>query len=738
MKITSFVLASLTLFASIYAFAGAEAPCAKTPKELALENRALIMKYGTSVATVRYFIKKNSDGVAPEFEIPYKCPNCDGTHWRSSGISAENGVPAEFTGYVTAPDEIILQDVMIAPEFIDRIEVECAGETVAAHESTTCAAEEALFIKTEKPLTAAVPLVWTNGGEPENPRYFSIVRENGETISSVSMSRITEFRHHVEAAKDIYEGQPNTLVLDAEGNPVTVATRMILSLGEETFTSPATWPREPASARFERKEEFENRLRKAVLPVFVQLDALSKEDSSSSEYSYSSDDKGNDIDTCVVLMGEMAFVPLKLGATETARLAKMEASLADGTKAPLEFVGSVADVGAIVVKFKDGLPDGIEPLEIDTRPATTHFGERIRLASIRNKGGRVHITSGELPVWGFKRGRQNIVKIDLTEGVLGMVFEDNADIRDGNLNLAVGENGVIAIALEDRKEKYSHLDETGLQGTELTSFTATPAFDKENVPRSEEDRKRTPWLGVEVQVAGRDLLREKKAASYFKSYHMDNAAIVTSVAPDSPAAKLGIREGDVLLSARLPGADNDDGEELIVSSDYLGDISWDELFDHPMFTEIAGRADITPWPNASGGINKILAKHFSVGSEIIVSWVSDGLRKEGACTLTLAPVSYATAKTARNRELGVTVCDMTYEVRKYFKFADDAPGVVVRKIKTGGPAAVAGIRPLELILEVNGEGVTSAKDFAEKTKDKKELTFTVRRLSKTRMVPIKL
>ena len=59
-------------------------------------------------------------------------------------------------------------------------------------------------------------------------------------------------------------------------------------------------------------------------------------------------------------------------------------------------------------------------------------------------------------------------------------------------------------------------------------------------------------------------------------------------------------------------------------------------------------------------------------------------------------------------------------------------------MKGGGTAAVAGIRPLELILEVNGENVVSAKDFVEKTKGKKDLTFTVRRLTATRMVPIKL
>ena len=86
----------------------------------------------------------------------------------------------------------------------------------------------------------------------------------------------------------------------------------------------------------------------------------------------------------------------------------------------------------------------------------------------------------------------------------------------------------------------------------------------------------------------------------------------------------------------------------------------------------------------------------------------------------------------------MTVKDMTPEVRKYFKFDEKAPGVVVSKVKSGGIAAVAGIRPLELILEVDGQGVTSARDFAERVKGRKEISFNVRRLTETRIVPVKV
>ena len=77
-------------------------------------------------------------------------------------------------------------------------------------------------------------------------------------------------------------------------------------------------------------------------------------------------------------------------------------------------------------------------------------------------------------------------------------------------------------------------------------------------------------------------------------------------------------------------------------------------------------------------------------------------------------------------------------MRRFFKLDGQAPGVVIAKVKGGGTGAVAGLRPLELIVEVNGEGVSSARDFQERTKGRKDLSFTVRRLSATRIVPIKL
>ena len=200
------------------------------------------------------------------------------------------------------------------------------------------------------------------------------------------------------------------------------------------------------------------------------------------------------------------------------------------------------------------------------------------------------------------------------------------------------------------------------------------------------------------------------------------------------AEKLGIKPGDILLDVKMEGSA--ERVKLGVEGDVLSGLNWTEVFDSERFIEFGNIGEVTPWPNAEGGINEKLAR-FGVGTKVSVSWVSDGRRREGLAELSLQPVHYRNAPRSRSKELGITVADMTYEVRKFHRFGEKDPGVVISKIKSGGTAAVAGLRPYEIILQVNGEDVRTAKEFVKKAKDAKELNLKVQRLTATRMVPIK-
>ena len=704
----------------------------ETPKVLAERNRAYAARYAKSLAVVRYYTQKNADGKEFKSQVPYICPGCGHTHWRAGDESSEKNIPAEFAGFLIAPDKVLMQDVRVKPEFVARIEVQIGGEIIPATEFEACSEREALVLKTEKAFSAAVPLQFT-GREPERPQYFYLVCEDGGMIAGIKPSKIAEFDYHVKSGRIICKGNPNTLVLDEQGKAVTVALQTSFEFGKECFAAPSAWPFEPAARRFEFLTGLETQLRQSVMPIYVQLEAPSKEEGGNGRFYFSSSDSvPNEMDSVgVVLANGQVLIPLALDAKTTARLAKVEATLPDGSKVELAFVGSFAEQGAFVASLPNSVK-GLRPLAFDRRPASKLYREFVYPVEVVNRGGgKLQLRATRERVNSFDRERDN-------ERVLHLELDsETGDDRDdtGAMRLAVTAAGeLVTLQLSDRKERRSWRSRNGVFGSAMLKLVDQPPFDPENVPRIAGDRQRTAWLGVELQTAGADIVREKRAASYLGRY-VERAALVTEVISNTPAATLGIKEGDILISARFPGSSN--SEELSMG---YGDsmFDWGELFDQEGFAEFGGMSGQTPWPNVEEGVNSVLTRRFGVGAEVVIAWVSDGERKEGTVKLALAPVHYANAPKARNKQLGITVCDMTYEVRKYFKFDEKASGVVVKKVKGAGPAAVAGIKPLELITMVNGEEVHSAKEFMAKTKGQTELTFSVRRLTATRIVPIKM
>ena len=175
---------------------------------------------------------------------------------------------------------------------------------------------------------------------------------------------------------------------------------------------------------------------------------------------------------------------------------------------------------------------------------------------------------------------------------------------------------------------------------------------------------------------------------------------------------------------------NEAERELESESDYMFR-DWGSYFD----SDSSYVPSSMPWPDVESPLNKLLTS-YGAGAKVTVVYARDGARREVQVVLASAPVHYQNAAKARNRALGLSVRDMTFEVRRYFKFDEKASGIVIARVKPGSPAAVAGLKPFELVTEVNGEKVTGAKDFAAKIKGKADLVFAVRRLAQARMVKI--
>jgi len=195
-------------------------------------------------------------------------------------------------------------------------------------------------------------------------------------------------------------------------------------------------------------------------------------------------------------------------------------------------------------------------------------------------------------------------------------------------------------------------------------------------------------IGVQVQNVTPELA---------KSFGMAEAhgALVAEVNPESPAAKAGIHQGDIIIE--------------------FNDRPINEMNELPRMV-----ADTAP------------------GAKATLKVLREG--KEKTLNLTIVELSeeqQAQAKeeagVAEKTPLGLEVQNLTPTLAQQFHLRDNK-GVVVVQVESGSPAADAGIRLGDLILEVNGAVVGTVKEYREavaKVKKDSVARFLVKRLSRT-------
>ena len=712
-------VAACALFAeeseSAQAADSAESPAARLER-----CKRLVARYQPSTVCVRYEFKLDEEGEPPDVTVRYKCPNCGSDHERHAEHYLSRNTPFEALGYALSPTRILLQDLMVQPKWVKSIEVEFNGVKYPAKEVLRYPKEGGVLVETEKPIEGIRPLEFAEGGVPEKPAYFYVVRENGLTVSGVKGSGAASFKHYAATGRDFYAGAANTLVVNEKDEAVTVALQSKVELGKEQFAPPSKWTSVPASAFADEIAAMERRVAEFVVPLYARLESESKD--SGRSYRGGGDET---YDVGFALDGGEVLIPANLSAEQTARLSLVEYTAPDGKKTKLEFVGSVDEWGAFIVRFPDGrLPDGIRPTAFCTmRPEELVFG-KVFSVSIKNNSGKLKIRAREQVLQKFEQS-------------WGGSLAPAIFLASGRSSCSIGvapDGSMLAIELARRQStsRWSSDSEFALCGPELVRVATSHSFNPEYVPRTEADRNRMAWIGVEVMRLTSEAAREKKVTEFLR--HDSDGMVVTKVYPGTPAAGAGIKEGDILLTVRPEKSQKAIG--LSSEGDYGSSYSW-SFDDDDSYSSRYYSSRSTPWPNAEGGINAIFSR-LGIGSKVIVAWVSDRVRREAPMTLAQLPVHYNNARRSRNRDIGMTVCDMTYEVRSFFRFDDDAPGVVISKLKPGDPAAVAGLSRNEIITDVNGKPVKSAKEFGAAIKGQKELTFSVRRLTATRIVRISL
>ncbi|WP_174240914.1 Do family serine endopeptidase [Granulicella sp. S190] len=150
-------------------------------------------------------------------------------------------------------------------------------------------------------------------------------------------------------------------------------------------------------------------------------------------------------------------------------------------------------------------------------------------------------------------------------------------------------------------------------------------------------------------------------------------AIVTQVTPDSPAARSGLKNGDVIDELNGQKVINGGALQVAVSEDTPG-------------TSIA----LGIIRNGSAQTLNVKVGEYHKDSEV-ASGGDDASPQKG--------------------KLGLAVAELTPDVRQQLHIPSEVQGVAIRSVRPGSPADDASLAPGDVILEVDRHPVTSAEQF---------------------------
>lgn len=194
-------------------------------------------------------------------------------------------------------------------------------------------------------------------------------------------------------------------------------------------------------------------------------------------------------------------------------------------------------------------------------------------------------------------------------------------------------------------------------------------------------KTRRGWLGVRIQSVT-DEIAENLG---LKDQH---GALVASVSPNGPAAKAGIKAGDVI--SRF------DGKEI------------NEMRRLPRMvaeTPINKEVDVELWRDGK-----------KVQLRAVVGELTDAAEAELTKTTEKTETKKETGQT-KVSSVGLAVSAINPALKERYDLPADAKGVVVTDVTASGMAAEKGIRAGDLIVEVAQETVKSPADFAAKIDD---------------------
>jgi serine protease Do len=639
------------------------------------------------------------------------------------GFDAEASVleerPMEVAGFLVGPTRVVTADPMIHPRFVQGVAVRFGDDVVKAKTVAYAANQAAVFLELERPLKSAKPLVFdaARKGPYFAVSYFFDGIAWCVTVDGMPSGVLVEQPDRRRHATIL-----DALIVDKAGTPVGLTMAEDVPADGSWKGAPTAWPVKSAAELEKMLADTQQRTEVGLLRVTLHFRSPPKDSSRSSMYRGEGTSVTEEHTTGVLVGDNRILILSYLKPKITARLDGITVFPIKGDPVQAKFAYSLKDYGALVATLEKPLPGAIP---FSTLPLIESRNELLPAAEITIRGEDRTIYYQHRRIEGFTMGwRKQIFPLIPGEDSGRFVFDPQGAL----VTLPVTHREKISSGDRDYGRQSGLLPVAYMKSV-LENLVANS--DPSNVPVTEEEESRLAWLGVELQPLGPELARLNKVAELTQDG--ETGGMVSYVYPNSPAAKAGIQPGYILLRLRVEG----EPKPLEIMSQDMGDreFPWERLDEVP--EQYYDRIP-TPWPSAESAFVRSLTD-LGFGKKYTADFFHDGKLVAKDFEVVQSPPTYDSAPRFKSTVLGLTVRDLTFEVRRCLQKKDTDPGVVVSKIEPGGKVSVAGIKPFELITHVDEKPVMNSKEFEAAVKAAKgEIRLSVKRMNNGRVVKIKL
>ncbi len=682
---------------------------------------------GRSLVVVEHWLRYDK-GQRPDLPYDLDAAGPATRRWHGDGDDlVREERPLETSGFLVGGKRVVTNDLALHERFVERLTVRYGSARVAATVAGWATQHDAVVLALEDTLAGAVPLAF-DSADTSGLLVVRYGRMQGLWQVGVSALGAPVVVDTLDTAMMVAR---RTLVVDRKGHAAGLLMDGRMGLDSLWRGSPLRWK---AISQSERRSAIE-RVQRCAEDALVHVELSfrsprSKGGEQMNEWRQAryrdenmSATEAHAVGVC--LENRRVLVLAELTAEATARLERIVVYDAAGKAREARFEATLRDFGALLATLEKRGPAELKlsgvPL-IDTR-------NRLVLRAQVSMAGKQRIAF-------YWHGRVR----ELEPGYRNHLYPSLSGPNEEDVFLFSLEGELLALPLSLRSRATASRDDSWYGQKAPTAPVALLApvlhdvrahADSSSVPLGEEQEGRLAWMGVVLQPLDRELARANGVAE--QTQDGTSGAIVSYVYEGSPADKAGIEPDMVLL--RL----NPEGFPRPVNVTLDGP-AWDEPFPWEQLDDIP--EDLLerippPWPSADDAFARLLTE-LGFGRKYRADFVSDGREFSKDFAVVEGPSHYSSAHKHRDEKLGLTVRDMTFEVRRHFRKSTDDAGVVVSRVEPGSRASVAGIKPYELITHLDGHLVRSAADFEKISPRADEVRLSVERLGRSRQVRITL